>query len=46
MHASAESDFLTPGTPPRAATTGLVPGTGAEIGAPLKGLKKVVEHGG
>jgi hypothetical protein len=33
--------FLTPGTPPRAATTGLVLGTGAETG-PYVGTKKVV----
>jgi hypothetical protein len=37
---SSGLDFLIPGTPPRAATTGLVLGTGAETGThvgPKKG---------
>ncbi|KUO40598.1 MAG: hypothetical protein AVW06_02325 [Hadesarchaea archaeon DG-33-1] len=42
MYFSAGSVFLTPRTPPRAATTGLVPGTGAEIGTHSGGSKKVV----
>lgn len=40
MHVSAGSVFLTPRTPPRAATTSLVPGTGAEIGTAQAGQKR------